>query len=68
MIIIGFIMAIYAAIVIPGAGRVVDNKFVPSPLMPYFVTIFVIGIMLFLIGIVRSLFSFIMKLLKKGPQ
>ena len=66
MIIIGLIMIIYAAVVIPGAGRVVDNEFVPSKLMSPLKGIGVIGLILFLIGIFQWLtFSWNKKLSKK---
>lgn len=57
MTIIGFGMMIYAAIAIPGAGRIVDNEFVPSKFMPTLKGMGVIGLILFLIGIFKWLTS-----------
>ena len=55
MTIAGLIMIIYAAIAIPGAGRIVDNEFVPSKFMFPLKSLVVIGLILFLIGIFKWL-------------
>lgn len=55
MTIIGLGMMIYAAIAIPGAGRIVENEFVRSKLMSPLIGMVVIGFILFSIGILRWL-------------
>jgi len=58
MTIIGLIMMIYAAVALPGAGRIIDNEFVPSKLMSPLIGMAFFGLILFIIGILLWLFSF----------
>jgi hypothetical protein len=53
--IIGLIMVIYALYAIPGAGRVVDNEWVPSKLLSLLKGMIVFGLIFFLIGIFKWL-------------
>ena len=56
--IIGLIMFIFAGVVIPDAGRVVDNEFVPSKLRPLLIGMFIVGPLFMLTGIISMLIRF----------
>ena len=56
--IIGLIMFIFAGVVIPDAGRVVDNEFVPSKLQPLLIGMFIVGPLFMLTGIISMLIRF----------